>query len=194
MEHPIDLAHSELNALVTKAARGAGMSWGLAEEAGWAAEWLSRRGLPAAAWAAEWLAQAVDGRPTPVQVGVAFADALPAAQTWFPDATLPDGMSAPGYLLPFLHLAATRFGQTEIIAPLGLAARMQPDGTATFGHGWSNRTAGWRISIFSNREETRRAGVSVSVIDCLHGLALSTTVPPSDTSRNQAGSSSTDND
>ena len=59
MAELIDLAHSELNGLVTKAARGAGLSWGLAEEAGWAAEWLSRRGLPAAAWAAEWLAQHV---------------------------------------------------------------------------------------------------------------------------------------
>ena len=52
----IDLAHSELRALVTKAARGAGLAWGLAEEAGWAADWLARRSLPAGDWAAIWLA------------------------------------------------------------------------------------------------------------------------------------------
>lgn len=194
MEHQIDLAHTELNALITKAARGAGLSWGLAEEAGWAAEWLARRGFPAAAWAAEWLAQAVEGGPTPVEVGVGIGDVLPATKTSFSDVSVPDGISAPGYLLPFLHLVATRFGPTEIFTPLGLAARINSDGTATFGAGWSNRTAGWSISIVSHRHEASRAGVTTSVIDCLQGLALRTTVPPSDTSRRQAGSSSTDND
>lgn len=193
MAELIDLAHSELSALVTKAARGAGLSWGLAEEAGWAAEWLSRRGLPAAAWAAEWLAQAVEGRPTPVEVGVAITDALPAAPSLFRGANLPDGMSAPGYLLPFLHRVAIRLGQAEIITPLGLGARVQSDGTAVFGPGWSDRTAGWSV-VSAGREVSSRAGAPASVIDCLQGLALRTTVPPSDTSRRQAGASSTDND
>ena len=194
MDPQIDLAHSELNALVTKAARGAGLSWGLAEEAGWAAEWLSRRGLPAAAWAAEWLAQTVEGRPTPVEVGVAIADALPAAQPLAAEATLPDGMSAPGYLLPFLHRVATRVGQVEIVTPFGLAARIQSDGTVVFGPGWSDRTAGWRFETTCRPVLSSRAGGTASVIDCLQGLALHTTVPPSDTSRRQAGASGTDND
>lgn len=36
---------NEIESLCRKAARGAGMSWGLAEEAGKAAKWLSARGL-----------------------------------------------------------------------------------------------------------------------------------------------------
>ena len=39
------LSGSEIEALCTRAARGAGMAWGLAEEAGFAAAWLSARGI-----------------------------------------------------------------------------------------------------------------------------------------------------
>lgn len=42
------LSFNELESLARKAARGAGMTWGLAEEAGWAARWLCERGLPGA--------------------------------------------------------------------------------------------------------------------------------------------------
>ena len=83
MADGIDLSHSELRSLITKAARGAGLAWGLAEEAGWAAEWLARRGFPAADWAAHWLSSAVAGGPTPVALGAALAERLgpvPAAK------------------------------------------------------------------------------------------------------------------
>ena len=36
----------EIGALATKAARGSGMDWGLADEAGYAVKWLQRRQLP----------------------------------------------------------------------------------------------------------------------------------------------------
>ena len=39
----------EIRSLAVKAARGAGFDWGLAEEAGFAVEWLERRGMPGAA-------------------------------------------------------------------------------------------------------------------------------------------------
>ncbi|MFP4043155.1 MAG: DUF3726 domain-containing protein [Rhodosalinus sp.] len=41
----VRLSLSEIEALCFKAARGAGLDWGEAEEAGWAAAWLSRAGL-----------------------------------------------------------------------------------------------------------------------------------------------------
>ena len=37
---------NELDAMARKAARGAGYSWGLAEEAGRATRWLAAAGLP----------------------------------------------------------------------------------------------------------------------------------------------------
>jgi len=39
----------EIGALATKAARGSGMDWGLADEAGYAVKWLQRRQLPGVA-------------------------------------------------------------------------------------------------------------------------------------------------
>ncbi|MFW8596431.1 DUF3726 domain-containing protein [Cribrihabitans neustonicus] len=53
---------NEIEALARKAARGAGMSWGLAEEAGKAARWLSGNGFPGPRLLAELLRQN-DGKP-----------------------------------------------------------------------------------------------------------------------------------
>ncbi len=44
----LDLSIGELDALVVKAYRGAGFSWGYAQEAGATAAWLAMRGLPSA--------------------------------------------------------------------------------------------------------------------------------------------------
>ncbi|MDX2205258.1 MAG: DUF3726 domain-containing protein [Hyphomicrobiaceae bacterium] len=41
----MSLSFNEIEAAALKAARGAGFSWGLAEEAGFAARWLAERGL-----------------------------------------------------------------------------------------------------------------------------------------------------
>jgi uncharacterized protein DUF3726 len=41
----VRLSRNEIDQLCQKAARGAGMTWGLAEEAGFAATWLATRGL-----------------------------------------------------------------------------------------------------------------------------------------------------
>ena len=43
------LSQNEIESLCIKAARGAGYSWGLAEQAGFAAGWLAARGLDATA-------------------------------------------------------------------------------------------------------------------------------------------------
>jgi len=45
-----ELSIGELDTLVFKAYRGAGFSWGMAQEAGFAARWLARHGLPAASY------------------------------------------------------------------------------------------------------------------------------------------------
>ena len=51
---------NEIESLALKAARGAGMSWGLAEEAAVAASWLAARSLPWAETLADLLAQQPD--------------------------------------------------------------------------------------------------------------------------------------
>lgn len=59
----IDLSLGEFGALVAKAFRGAGYSWGLAEEASFAARRLAAHGLPAAVMCTS-LLSTVDGHPT----------------------------------------------------------------------------------------------------------------------------------
>ncbi|MEZ5756125.1 MAG: DUF3726 domain-containing protein [Paracoccaceae bacterium] len=196
---PIDMALSELRALVTKAARGAGLGWGHAEEAGWAAEWLARHGLPAADWATLWLARCVAGGEGPVTIGAALADRLAPEGGPLPQDALPDYLPAPGYLLPFLHLIARARGAIAIRAGGIAVATVDPDGGVTFGPGWAQASAGWSIAPATeppttDAPTTTRALVSASVIDCLDGLALRTTVPPSDASRRNAGAASSDND
>ncbi|MBL4916559.1 DUF3726 domain-containing protein [Szabonella alba] len=197
MTETVTLAHSELRGLITKAARGAGLSWGLAEEAGWAAEWLARRGMPAADWATLWLADRMAGAISPVEIGVSLADACmddPATA----HRALPDGLAAPGYLLPFLHRIAGGGPELSIISAQGLVARVSAAGEVVFGQGWHPRPTGWRLSATVNAEPrpglARRPVVSRSVIECLEDLALRTTVPRSETSRHDAGSSGSDND
>ena len=193
-EHPIDMAHSELRSLVTKAARGAGMSWGMAEEAGWAAEWLARRSMPAGEWAAVWMAAALEGRPDPVEFGTGLADSLAHATAVLPTFAVPDDLAAPGYLFPFLHSIALHRGSVQITGRSGLVARVDADGHVQFGPSWREQPDNWQIGPASTPPGLSRACLSASLIDCLEGLALRTTVPPSDASRADAGSAKSDND
>ena len=99
----------ETAALATKAARGAGMPWGLAEETGWAVSWLQARSLPGLAALCQYLKCLSNGtvtrwpnRPTggifycPVALGTAYLDgALPI------DLTI-DNVREPLLLLPFI--------------------------------------------------------------------------------------------
>lgn len=207
MTSPLDLSRSELRSLVTKAARGAGKGWGLAEEAGWAADWLARRGLPAADWALDWLS--APDRPDPVALGLALAERLvPDSQGW-PGLALPDDLAAPGYLLPFLHRIALRRGPLAVAGPGGRAVHIGPEGHPTFGPAWPPpppaplaRVAGWTLApapalaAAPLRAETpaARPAVAGPVLAALDLLALHTTVPPSDSSRRDAGALAPDDD
>jgi len=190
----IDMAHAELRSLVTKAARGAGLDWGLAEEAGWAAEWLARRSMPAAEWAVTWLDCAASGGPNPIDIGAAFADRMAFGDAPLLPEILPDDLLAPGYLLPFLHLVSMRHGAVEIMACDERAALIEPNGTFHFGHAWGARTSGWSICRAVTKVQASRNPVEQSDIARLEAMALRTTVPPSVKSRQGAGSSMSDND
>ncbi len=197
MTGTVTLALSELRSLITKASRGAGLSWGLAEEAGWAAEWLARRGMPAADWATLWLAARIDGAISPVEVGASLADEI-ANTRGISNRALPDGLMAPGYLLPFLHRVAEARSAVTVVSSLGHVARVSGAGEVAFGPLWQLRSDGWRLSVAGDAGVAGglagRPLVSASVIECLDGLALWTTVPRSETSRRDAGSSGDDND
>ena len=65
----------ETSALALKATRGAGLSWGLAEEAGGAVAWLHERGLPGTAALCSYLGALTD-RPSPRSYGDAACPLL----------------------------------------------------------------------------------------------------------------------
>lgn len=187
MTGAMELSYSELRSLVTKAARGAGLEWGLAEEAGWAAEWLARRGLPAADWAMLWLGPRSEGQACPVEAGCRLAE----GPGWgsLPDG-LPDGLPGPGYLLPFMARVAAARGPVALTSALGLVAAVAPDGQVTFGPCWGTKTSGWTLGP----APATRPTVARMTLEGLDAMALRTTVPKSDSSSRDAGAGTMDND
>ncbi len=116
----------EIRALTIKAARGAGMEWGLADEAGYAVKWLQERNLPGvaamccylnwrqnnhpAAWPQTTGTPLKDTSYCPIFLGAAYSDrAIPG------DIHL-SSVRAPLLMLPFI---AGRAGQSAITVQIG---------------------------------------------------------------------------
>ncbi|MFD0917547.1 DUF3726 domain-containing protein [Pseudahrensia aquimaris] len=91
---------SEAASLAVKAARGGGYDWGLAEEAGFAVEWLQARGAPGV----EALAALLDTGPTPpkacpLRLGASLCDGAIVL------ASLERPIAQPLLLIPFVVTA-----------------------------------------------------------------------------------------
>jgi hypothetical protein len=104
----------EIGALATKAARGSGMDWGLADETGYAVKWLQRRQLPGVAALCRYLSWrqageltiwpddiARDGHYCPIATGAAYGDGV------FGDEVRFARVRTPLLLIPFIALRAT---------------------------------------------------------------------------------------
>ena len=104
----------EIGALATKAARGSGMDWGLADEAGYAVKWLQRRQLPGVAALCRYLSwrqageitiwpddTARDGHYCPIATGAAYGDGV------FGDEVQFARVRTPLLLTPFIALRAS---------------------------------------------------------------------------------------
>ena len=105
----------EIGALATKAARGSGMDWGLADEAGYAVKWLQRRQLPGVAALCRYLSwrqagditiwpddTARDGYYCPITTGAAYGDGV------FGDEVQFACVRTPLLLIPFIALRAAK--------------------------------------------------------------------------------------
>jgi hypothetical protein len=162
---PTNLSLSEVAALAAKAARGAGLSWGLAEEAAYAARWLAAHQLAGATLLRRHLV-AIDGRGwrelAPVvapdgwrtESGAALSP-LAAGPALADRAGLADGPAAaptllqvgdPALLLPFVALAAE---------PLGCPLRIVWDGVVAVVDG----AGGLALDASGAGLEARRAAV-----------------------------------
>lgn len=212
------LSRNEIEALCTKAARGAGLSWGHAEEAGFAAGWLHAHGIDGSAA----LLAHLDRR-----AGMAWADVCPAVGTgrWqargrgpicsialgaalsdhcgLPEGALNEGLSVgpvsqPILVLPFLSRMAEVLGHAVLLCFDGGEICVDSHGTS----GDTGRLTRLAEASFGLSLGTHPDGSGcLPVYDCAHAtltalgdLAMRTTVPPSERSRADAGAGTADND
>ena len=104
----------EIGALATKAARGSGLDWGLAEEAGYAVNWLQRRQLPGVMALCRYLSwrhhgdltswpdeTGVHGHYCPITIGAAYGDGA------FGDEAQFSRIKTPLLLIPFVAIRIT---------------------------------------------------------------------------------------
>jgi hypothetical protein len=113
----IILSLNEMEQLCQKAARGAGLDWGLAEEAAMAAVWLAKKGIDGPKWLCHRLQQTGLGAPMlpwgaqdrvqcPIALGATLCDYARLAQGQLTETAL-GPVSSPILLLPFLsHMSA----------------------------------------------------------------------------------------
>mgnify|MGYP001627830319 CR=1 FL=1 len=134
----MNFALNEIEATAKRAARGAGLSWGMAEEASKAARWLCTQGFDGAAVLAAVLEQN-DGKPAealrPQSLQGAWQAESGTLCPLFAGASLSDcaarlaegritmqAVSQPAMLLPFAAAAAAQLGQTVTLEWEGCAA------------------------------------------------------------------------
>ena len=104
----------EIGALASKAARGSGLDWGLAEEAGYAVKWLQRRQLPGVMALCLYLSWRHHGNLTswpdetgthghycPITIGAAYGDGA------FGDEAQFSRIKTPLLLIPFVAIRIT---------------------------------------------------------------------------------------
>ena len=206
------LSMPEVEALALKAARGAGLAWGQAEEAGMAARWLASRGLPGPEWLLECLSNTrdpglrisghdwrADGPLCPIAAGAALTD----------HATLPQGPGAgtvtlrhvrmPALLLPFVAGAAEALGASLTLEWQGAKVQAGAGGSMEWHGNLTAQTADVTVSlrvapqpVAGTLRATHR--IAHGVLASLEALVLATTVPASDQSRAGAGAIGSDND
>ena len=121
------LSLNEVESLAAKAARGAGLGWGHAEDLGRAARWLAERGFD---WAAP-LLQFLDDGDAPSQAVRLTQTADRAFSASVGDRWTVDGL-APALLAPMLAAAIYGRGHGLLVAWRDQAVSLAPDGAAWF--------------------------------------------------------------
>ena len=227
LEHGPDrmtLSRNETESLCMKAARGAGYSWGMAEEAGFATGWLAAHGIDGATPLLDLLAreparsrrlgqpmpapghwQGRDGSPLcPIHLGAALVDHALLSDGPFSRETQLDLVWSPVLLLPFLVRAAQVSHGQFVVAWQGGRLHITP--AAAFSKDAALAVAGFQVLALkitpslqagagaSPIMPSARSCISASTLRALDGLALRTTVPATQASRAGAGSSLPDND
>lgn len=196
----ITLSLNEIDAAVKRAARGAGLSWGLAEEAGKAARMLACGGLCGLDLVLRALRHEENGDPgtSPFRLGPALCDgALPPG----PDGSVLTGaVRNPAILLGYAALVAKASGNPLAVAWPGCdvllgggAADIRSAGTLTIERVEAVRLAVVPGALLERAEA--RCATDEATWSALLALGHRTFVPPSAHSRAKgAGAGLSDND
>jgi Protein of unknown function (DUF3726) len=208
---------AEIQAACLKAARGSGLPWGLAEEVGASAAWLSAAGLPGPELILQFLQQpkceapqmipgiwrAARGGPLcPVIAGTALSDFAALPECLGPERLVLKDLAYPLLILPFAAQIARRLARSlevewpNVRAVLGLEGyRLSialPESElaplATVALAWAGQVDGL---VPVGRSGKR---VALTVWQQLDELAMRTMVPATARSHADAGSSASDND
>ncbi|SMX50711.1 DUF3726 domain-containing protein [Maliponia aquimaris] len=216
------LSQNEVEQLCLKAARGAGMSWGLAEEAGFAAAWLAMRGLDGPGVLLAQLRDAMDrpwheicpvvapgrfqaaegGCLCPIALGAALCDHARLPETALDETPLRVGpVNHPVLLLAFLSdLAQARGGCVRLDWPGGtvlLTADGQVSGDTALLAKETRLVAELSVHGAAPDQWVQPDAplfVPSATLSGLNAFALRTTVPASEASRAGAGAAVGDND
>jgi hypothetical protein len=218
VEH-LSLSFSEFKALCVKAARGCGMDWGMAAEAGFAATWLSMHGVEGGRLLCDCLKNTepsafaltrVDSGWTassprvlcPITLGVALLDYAQVPQGPLASGFDAPAVAYPALLLPFLAQAAQERGEA-LRLEVDAVALLVKDGAVVSGT-LSSAVGAPCASVRLVTETCRsggqpaatvsRAAVHRVTFEALNALALEADVPATDSSRHDAGSGESDND
>lgn len=205
----IALSDNEVESLCLKAARGAGLDWGMAEEAGQAARWLAAHGIDGPAALLRHLTAAM-GRPASKPKSVAVLEPV-GADPLCPihlGAMVSDlgqmdrGMAAgpvaePILLVPFLARAAGSGRSTELVWDGGRIVICAHGASGDIDALTQTQVAHLRIGTFAALPVTQpqgRLSLAPATLDGLGAMAMQTTVPATEQSRSDAGAKIDDND
>lgn len=211
-----DRSLGEIEALARRAARGAGLPWGLADEAAGTAAWLESRGRPGAGLLAVLLARndclpyaalapetdgpfwrAPGGRLCPVISGAALSDR--AARLTRGGLTL-GPVSCPLLLAPFAAQAARETGVALQLDWPGARLTVHPDGLRAEGEAVAAAEArAVALAPCAAPAEAapparRRAAPSAEALETLTRLAARLLAPAAQGGRAGAGAGRIDND
>ena len=208
---------SEIQSICLKAARGAELPWGLAEEAGMAASWLTAAGLPGPelllellegsrleqprAMAGEWRSHQ-GALLCPIATGAALSDFARLPEGIGDDALVIQKLAFPVLILPFAAAVAHSRVRTLRIEWPGFTAFLTPDGHQHIEAADSApgvREATVRLAWVGTSPTATPVGqtgrrITRALWQRLDSLAMLTTVPATVRSHADAGASESDNE
>jgi len=216
---PPRLSRNEIETLCLKAARGAGLAWGLAEEAGFAAGWLAAHGIDGATTALHHLNTLAPAGTTPIGVanrhwqdasgtalcpialGAALDDHASLAESPHTAPITTGSVSQPVLLVPFLARMAQANGAALSLTWHGGTICVGPDGVDGPALIALSQVAQAALTLAPCAAAAHMGGVATplapipaATLGGLNRLSMRTTVPASVVSRLGAGAAQSDND